>query len=96
MTQTFEQTRQSGRYTQPKPKYDRKEWLLERYWGDLLSTTQVAACAGISQPQIRRYMAKHGVRTRHPNWEHEGDPLYGFREQSEDEGVDWSEVACDD
>lgn len=58
--------------------YHDKTWLQERYWGEGLSTRQVACLAGVHRATIGNWMKKHGIPRRsmggarcgvgHGNW----------------------------
>jgi len=40
-------------------------WLKDRYWGDRMSTQEIADLAGISDTSVRYAMRKHGIPRRH-------------------------------
>ena len=44
--------------------YRNKEWLLDKYWGELLSTTETAKLAGCSHYAIEQWLEKHNIPKR--------------------------------
>lgn len=50
---------------QPEPKKcEKKQWLYEKYWGELLTQEECADRADVGRKKIRMELDKHGIPTR--------------------------------
>jgi len=52
------------KYRAEKPKYEQKEWLYEKYWGELLSQQTIADEVGVHRTIVRDAMHEHGIPRR--------------------------------
>lgn len=70
---------------QPEPKrYEKKHWLYEQYWGQLLSQNEIADTVEVSRKKIRMEMDKHGIPTRSTDCNHDqANPFSGFYNPTE-------------
>lgn len=55
------------KYKPTNIEYTRKEWLYEKYWGELLPIKEVADAADVSHTTIMREMERNGVPRRPRN-----------------------------
>lgn len=48
----------------PRP-YEDKQWLYEKYWGQLKPLSEIADRCGVSRRQLNKYCEKFGIPRRH-------------------------------
>jgi len=66
---------------QPEPrKWEQKEWLYKKYWGELLTQREIADLVDVHRTTIRKQMQEFGIPVRSVGWrvEDEGSPVSGF------------------
>lgn len=65
-TRTPTTDRTPDRYRASTRRYERKSWLYERYWADVLTVEQIAARTDVSAQTIVRRMDELGIPRRPP------------------------------
>jgi hypothetical protein len=71
---------------EPDPRdWEQKDWLYEKYWGELLSLREVAEAAGVTEKPVREQMNSFGIPRRERGFDKEGtiSPFSGFYTEDE-------------
>lgn len=78
------------RYTPDPRKYDQKHWLYEQYWGNLLSTYEIAEKVDVSADTIKRRLRELGIPRRNKGYKRGGNTsaFNGFYTGDENAQVD--------
>lgn len=56
------------KYKAKTRKWEKKSWLQEKYWGELLSLRDVAELTDVGEKKIRGLLGEHGIPTRSRNY----------------------------
>jgi hypothetical protein len=59
-------TETPSKYVAKTRKWEKKSWLQEKYWGELLSGRAIAELTDVSETKIRESLREHGI-PRRPN-----------------------------
>lgn len=87
-------TETPARYVPEKRQYEKKDWLYEQYWGELLSATEVAEKVDVERRTILRKLRDKGIPRRPIRYRPETptSPFTGFYNGDENAQVTGDEV----
>lgn len=77
-----------SKYVAEERDWEKKAWLYEKYWGELLTQKEMAEDQGVSRGAIRQELESHGIPSRPNGWSRDGSkpPWTGFYEDERTPG----------